>query len=117
MLKTRTPDRILLFLLGTVFLSACSDVKEPSIEVSELTIKRYENSCAECHGEGVGGAPRTGDSAAWAERMVFGIETVRGNAIAGFEGESGVMPIKGGRDDLTDEEINAITDYMVDISR
>ena len=117
MLRTRTPDRILLLFLGTVFLGACSDVKEPSIEVSELTIKRYKNTCEECHGEGVGGAPRTGDSAAWALRVANGMDTVRGNAIAGFEGETGVMPAKGGRDDLTDEEMNAITDYIVDISR
>ena len=117
MLRARTPDRVFLLSLGTVILGACSDVKEPSIEVSDLTIQRYENSCAECHGEGVGGAPRTGDTAAWNERLINGPEIVRANAIAGFEGETGVMPAKGGRDDLSDEEIDDITNYMLDVSR
>lgn len=118
MLKTRNPDRILLLLLGTVFLGACSESQEPSIEVSQLTIQRYENTCKECHEEGLGGAPRTGDSADWEQRVAKGMDTVRENAIMGFEGANGeIMPAKGGRPDLTNEEVNAIVDYMVDISR
>jgi cytochrome c5 len=118
MLRTRNPDRILLLLLGTVFLAACSESKEPSIEVSQLTIQRYENTCKICHGEGTGGAPRVGDSTDWKQRVAKGMTKVRENAIVGFEGANGeIMPAKGGRPDLTNEEINAIVDYMVDISR
>jgi cytochrome c5 len=42
---------------------------------------------------------------------------VRQNAIDGFEGGTGIMPAKGGRLDLSDEEIIVLVDYMVEASR
>ena len=42
---------------------------------------------------------------------------VHSNAIDGLEGGTGVMPAKGGRPDLSDEEIIALVDYMIEASR
>jgi cytochrome c len=42
---------------------------------------------------------------------------VRRNAIEGFEGGTGIMPAKGGRLDLSDDEITTLVDYMVEASR
>jgi cytochrome c len=97
-------------------LVACSESREPSIEVSEATLAQYENTCGLCHENGDGGAPVTGDKADWEQRVAKGMRKVRENAIVGYEGATGIMPAKGGYMDLTDEEVNAIVDYMVDIS-
>jgi cytochrome c len=77
----------------------------------------YVISCMPCHGDGLGGAPVTGDTDEWQRRIAKGMGKVRDNAINGLEGGTGIMPPKGGRPDLSDEEIIALVDYMVDASR
>lgn len=104
-------------LLGVFLLGACSQSKEPSFEVGQATLAQYANTCEGCHGEGNGGAPKTGDTADWKQRVAKGMSTVRENAIVGYEGSTGIMPAKGGYIALTDEEVNAIVDYMIDMSR
>ena len=98
-------------------LTACADSRQPSIEVSEATIAQYENTCGLCHERGDGGAPITGDREDWEQRVSKGMRKVHENAIIGYEGATGIMPAKGGYENLTDEEVIAIVDYMVDISR
>jgi cytochrome c5 len=104
-------------VVAVVMLAACAETREPTYEVAQATLAQYANTCAGCHGEGAGGAPKTGDAANWSQRVAKGMNKVRENAIVGFEGATGIMPAKGGYADLSDEEVNAITDYMVDISR
>jgi cytochrome c5 len=77
----------------------------------------YNAACNACHGGGIGGAPVTGDKAAWGPRIAQGPVTLRDHAINGFQGSTGVMPPKGGRVDLSDQEIIAAVDYMVSQSR
>ena len=98
-------------------LGACSQSKEPSYEVAQATLSQYANTCEGCHGEGTGGAPKMGDTADWKQRVAKGMSKVRENAIVGYEGSTGIMPAKGGYIALTDEEVNAIVDYMIDMSR
>jgi cytochrome c5 len=76
----------------------------------------YNSACIACHGAGVGGAPKFGDAAAWAERIAKGMDTLHQHAIQGFTGSAGVMPAKGGRVDLSDQEIMDAVDYMVNES-
>lgn len=76
----------------------------------------YNTACLACHGAGIGGAPILGDAAQWVERIAQGADTLRIHAIEGFSGSVGYMPPKGGRLDLSDEEIAAAVDYMVDES-
>lgn len=71
----------------------------------------YTNVCAACHTTGAGGAPKL-EAAAWTGRMDKGAETLLANAINGFTGEDGLMPAKGGRTDLTDEQVKAAVDFM-----
>ena len=77
----------------------------------------YESLCTACHGFGIAGAPVLGDAADWTSRLDKGIDQVYENAIRGFSGERGVMPPKGGFSHLTDQQIRAIVDYMVEQSR
>jgi cytochrome c5 len=75
----------------------------------------YNMACIVCHASpGVGGAPPLGDTAAWAERIAQGAETLNRHALEGFQGNTGFMPAKGGRVDLSDEEITAAVEYMVE---
>jgi cytochrome c5 len=73
----------------------------------------YSTTCFACHGTGAAGAPKLGDSAAWAPRIAQGKETLLSHATNGFQGRSGVMPPRGGAMHLSDEEISAAIDYMV----
>lgn len=106
----------MLSAAAVVTLAACSESRDPSYDVSEATIAQYQNTCALCHEKGDGGAPVTGNKADWEQRVAKGMRKVHENAIVGYEGATGIMPAKGGYMDLTDDEVIAIVDYMVDIS-
>ncbi len=69
----------------------------------------YNKSCASCHASGVAGAPKTGDAAAWKDRIAQGMDTLYNHAIQGFDG----MPAKGGDASLTDDQVKSAVDYMV----
>ena len=77
----------------------------------------YNSACIACHGAGVGGAPVVGDAPAWVDRIAQGMDTLNNNAINGFTGSAGVMIAKGGRMDLSDDEVAAAVQYMVDESQ
>ena len=74
----------------------------------------YNAICGSCHGTGLAGAPTTGDNAAWSARVAAGMDTLNSHAIEGYQGSAGFMPAKGGRVDLSDEEVIAAVQYMVD---
>lgn len=73
----------------------------------------YQNLCAGCHASGAGGAPLMNASGMGA-RVGKGMETLHKHAIEGFTGEAGVMPPKGGNPALTDEQVSATVDWMVE---
>lgn len=77
----------------------------------------YDTACVVCHQTGVGGAPKIGDKAAWADRIPQGEGTLADHAIKGFQGKAGMMPPKGGRTDLSDEDVKAAVSYMVGASQ
>lgn len=65
-------------------------------------------SCGNCHNEGLNGAPKIGDRAAWTKRASGGIDAAVASAIKGH----GNMPSRGGIADLTDPELKAAVQYM-----
>jgi cytochrome c5 len=73
----------------------------------------YEGACKACHEAGLAGAPKTGDSAAWAPRIAKGKATLYEHALKGFTGTAGVMPPKGGRTDLSDDLIKEAVDHIL----
>ena len=72
----------------------------------------YEKACAVCHKAGIAGAPKTGDKAAWVSLNAKGIDALTAVAISG----KGAMPAKGGNASLSDDEVRAAVEYMVDES-
>ena len=79
----------------------------------------YDTACVVCHQTGVGGAPKVGaeHKDAWADRIAQGESTLSEHAIKGFQGKTGMMPPKGGRADLSDEDVKAAVSYMVEASK
>ena len=76
----------------------------------------YNSACIACHGNGVGGAPIVGDVGQWTARIEQGLETLTRHAIEGYTGNAGYMPPKGGRLDLSDEEVASAVEYMANES-
>ena len=73
----------------------------------------HQQACFACHGTGAAGAPKTGDKAAWTDRIAQGNDVLYKHAIEGYKGAKGFMPAKGGRADLSDDAVKAAVDYMV----
>ena len=68
--------------------------------------------CVACHGSGAKGAPKIGDSKAWAKRAAQGLTSLTKSALDGIR----QMPPHGGNPNLTDTEIERAITYMVNQS-
>ena len=77
----------------------------------------FEQTCSVCHGQGIAGAPKAGDKAAWAPRIAEGKAVLYEHALKGFQGKTGVMPPKGGRMDVPDAVIKEAVDHMVQMAQ
>lgn len=66
----------------------------------------YGKACAVCH---TAMPPKTGDKAAWAQRIQAGTDTLVAAVIKG----KGAMPPRGGQRALSDADIKAAVEYMV----
>ena len=70
--------------------------------------------CGGCHTNGVAMAPKL-ENAPWAARIAQGKDILHKHAIEGFTGpDGGVMPANGGNPSLSDEQVIATVDWMVD---
>ncbi len=75
----------------------------------------YVAVCSACHAAGIAGAPKAGDHAAWAPRVAQGKATLYQHALAGYKGQAGYMPARGGRADLTDALVQQAVDHMLSL--
>jgi cytochrome c5 len=73
----------------------------------------YMQSCFACHNSGAGGAPKLDDPADWTTRMEKGMEAMMANVINGVN----AMPAKGLCFNCTDDDLQAIVQYMYDSSQ
>jgi len=105
--------------------SAAEDPASASESASEETVASasppidgeaiYNQACMACHMSGVGGAPVVGDIDSWSPRIAKGVEALHSSAINGVAGTA--MMAKGGRMDLSDQQVMAAVDYMVSTSQ
>lgn len=77
----------------------------------------FQQVCSACHGQGIAGAPKAGDAAAWGPRIAKGKDVLYDHALRGYQGQAGVMPAKGGRTDIPDAVIRQAVDYMVGMAK
>lgn len=97
-------------------LAAAVQAAAPAADAIQSGIdgeKIYRGLCFSCHDAGIAGAPKLGDKTAWAPRIAAGSESMYNNSIKG----QGIMPAKGGNPTLTDDEIKAAVDWMVQQSQ
>ena len=119
--RIKPVGRVLMMGDAELAAAAAAAVRVPTPVATPLTGPQvYNAACIVCHQPpGTGGAPPVGDVAAWAPRIAQGIDTLYMHALSptGFTGTKGFMPQKGGRTDLSDDEIKAAVDYLVEQSR
>ena len=92
---------------------AAAETPEP-VEAAMTGPQVYNEACIACHGAGIGGAPQFGSAEAWGPRVEQGIDTLIQHALHGYQGQTGFMPPKGGRLDLSDEEVANAVRYMAE---
>jgi len=104
-------------LLGDVELAvAAAPVVAPTRVDTVLSGPQvFNEACYLCHAPpGVPGAPVVGDVAAWEQRAAQGLQLLQEHAINGYQGVAGFMPAKGGRVDLSDDEVRSAVEYMLE---
>ncbi len=99
---------IIASAIGAVFM-----ISGQAVLANDQGKATYDGACFACHASGAAGSPKFGDKAAWAPRIAQGVAVLKKHAKEGFKGNSGFMPAKGGRADLSDAAVEAAVEYMV----
>ncbi len=119
MLGLRAFILISSFSLSTVSVHADADryrdFDDPHLQKGK---EIWLGTCEGCHGWGVADAPIPLDYEQWGFRIAKGKEVLYQHAIEGFFGpDDAMMPERGGNPHLTDQEIKAAVDYMVELAK
>ena len=91
---------------GQMMTAAADEAADEPLSGEQI----YRNNCAACHDTGAMQAPLTSDAGTWNDRLGQDREALVGNAIDGI----GQMPARGGNPNLSDEEVEASVDYMLE---
>lgn len=84
------------------------EIRDPSApRVLRTGEQVYQMACTACHAVGAAGAPKTGDTAAWAPRLGAGYEALLNAVLKG----KGAMPALGGGD-YADVELGRAVVYL-----
>ena len=121
---TRHQRRLLLVLFmlifgGAPFASGLSQAADyPSYQGLDQGRSLWIDTCEGCHGYGIAGAPIPMEAADWAPRLNKPVSELYDHAINGFFGpDDTMMPARGGNDALSDSEVKAAVDYMLELAR
>ena len=102
--RTDSSGGILASLAVLLILTACG--KDPRLERGEQV---FTANCKVCHAQGINGAPIIGNKKMWASRIAQGHATLLDHALSGY----GLMPARGGKPELGDDDISAAIFYMI----
>lgn len=100
---------------ATTETAAATAVSIPAATQEQLDVGKdlYNLACFACHGTGVAGAPKIGDSADWKPYMDTGLDTMLQLAISG----KGAMPPRGTAMNASDDELRDAILYMIEDAR
>jgi cytochrome c5 len=87
---------------------AALSIGQPAVAADGKTV--YGQTCVACHGTGLAGAPKLGDKSAWSPRLGSGKVALVATVVKG----KGAMPPKAGNASLSEDDIRAAVDYMLD---
>ena len=74
----------------------------------------YDRVCSACHANDLSEAPQLKRPAMWTARVAKGRDALYHSALNGFVGPTGEeMPARGGRPELSDAEVRAAVDYIL----
>jgi len=96
--------------IGQVTLTAVANTGTAQVPRSAEEI--YKTTCSVCHLTGVANAPKIDDKVAWEPRIAAGLAALITNATNG----KGAMPPRGGKADLSDDELKATILYMTNLA-
>ena len=107
-------SRIFVTLICVLALAACGNNPADTTArgIDDNGQQAYAQICAVCHETGMLGAPIAGDDAYWKGRSTLWQAVLMEHAKQGYYD----MPAKGGRTDVSDEQIDAATEYMLSIT-
>ena len=110
-----TSVKYLFPLLMFFLVAGCSKqsaqeeaVLDPVLIEGEKIVKA---NCKVCHAQGINGAPILGNQKMWKERAQQPIPVLVQHASEGY----GLMPAKGGNENLTEEEITSAVTYIISL--
>lgn len=92
---------------GSEALASAEPKSAPVIDGEKL----YNRYCFSCHAAGIANAPKFGDSEAWKPRLAKGRELLLASVKNGIPPG---MPAMGLCIGCSDEELAAVTDYMLE---
>jgi cytochrome c5 len=99
-----------IFLLIMMFTTGCGNKPDLSRFNLAQGEQIYNNTCIACHLAGMSSAaPKIGSQRDWAARIDKGMETLLGHGLNGFND----MPPRGGKPNLSDDEVKDAVAYMV----
>jgi cytochrome c5 len=93
--------------------SAVAPVAAATVAAVDAGKALYEKACMACHVAGVAGAPKLGDKTAWAPRLKLGVDGLTASVIKG----KGAMPARGAAAGVSDADIKAAVQYMVNAAK
>ncbi len=80
--------RLLIAMTLACVLCGCGQMANQEISthtpVGSDPMEKWSRSCSLCHINGIGGAPRVGDSEDWAPRLAQGDEVLLTHTVEGF---------------------------------
>jgi cytochrome c5 len=91
---------------GAALAQAQAEDMDTALEIGQ---RAYEDLCAGCHEEGLNGAPKTGDLAAWEGRSWLWEAVLFEHARSGYN----EMPAKGGDSLLDEATVTKAAEYML----
>jgi cytochrome c5 len=108
-IRIRKGEPMKVFYVG--LLGVASLIAAGSAAAQAKGEEVYKKTCAVCHDQGIAGAPKLGDKAAWAPRIKQGNEALYTVGIKGKPGTG--MVAKGGNASLSDADVKASVDFMI----
>jgi cytochrome c5 len=97
-----------ILLAAVVAASTIGSVIGTASVQAAPNMSKYNKSCVVCHDQGVAGAPKIGDAAAWEPRLAKGMDALMASVKNGLN----AMPPMGMCFDCSDDEYMELIKYM-----